>query len=71
MTFERYEELLLEQNHACQICKRVPERTLHVDHCHATQKVRGLLCGECNRGLGNFDDSEEFLLAAVAYLRAA
>lgn len=40
-----------------------------VDHCHSTSVVRGLLCSDCNIGLGKFRDSETILLNAVRYLR--
>ena len=41
---------------------------LVVDHCHSTGKVRELLCQNCNRGLGLFQDSPEFLKRAAAYI---
>ena len=41
----------------------------HVDHCHATGKIRGLLCKECNVGLGNFTDSVIKLKKAITYLK--
>lgn len=42
-----------------------------VDHCHSTNVVRGLLCSNCNIGLGKFRDSKKNLLSAVGYLRAS
>jgi hypothetical protein len=39
-----------------------------VDHCHSTLKIRGVLCGHCNTGLGAFKDNPGFLLLAVEYL---
>jgi len=41
----------------------------HLDHCHSTGKVRGMLCGNCNRGLGQFQDSEEIMTKAIDYLK--
>ena len=43
-------------------------RRLSVDHNHVTSKVRGLLCNNCNRGIGNFKDKKELLLKAISYL---
>ena len=52
ITVDRYEEMLTEQDGGCFLCgKTHPERRLHVDHCHDTGKVRGLLCSNCNSGL--------------------
>jgi hypothetical protein len=54
----------------CEICNQPPvTRALHADHCHLTGVFRGWLCGECNLGLGKFQDSSDLLIAAVRYLR--
>jgi len=72
ITPERYDEMLAAQDGVCAICRRPsPDgRRLHVDHCHSTKKNRGLLCHDCNRGLGIFKDSPALLLRAADYLGA-
>jgi hypothetical protein len=61
------DRLIAEQGGVCAICGRpAPE---HVDHDHATGVVRGVLCFNCNGGLGQFRDAPEFLAAAIEYLR--
>mgnify|MGYP001585018387 CR=1 FL=1 len=55
----------------CKICnvhQKELKHQLGVDHNHTTGKVRGLLCGSCNKGLGLFKDSIELLLKASYYL---
>ena len=72
ITREQYEDMYEQQEGCCAICSQHEStftRALAVDHCHQTGKVRGLLCVNCNVGLGNFKDSEEFLTAAIAYLK--
>lgn len=60
------------QGGLCKICGR-PDTTkrncLHIDHCHTTGAVRGLLCHHCNLMLGNARDSDEVLIKAALYLR--
>lgn len=70
MTIEEYEDLLERQNYVCAICKRPPSpnKKLAVDHRHRHDMIRGLLCGNCNRGLGMFKDDIAVLKNAVTYL---
>jgi Autographiviridae endonuclease VII len=68
LTFEDYDRMLSEQNNSCKICKESPKYTLRVDHSHKTSKVRGLLCNECNKGLGLFKDNPTLLRKAADYL---
>lgn len=67
ITEERYRELVAEQGGTCAICKE-PSGQLHIDHDHVTGRVRGLLCGTCNRGLGMFKDDADNLRSAITYL---
>ena len=71
ITLEAYKQLQEQQNAVCAICKQKCNtgRRLSVDHDHVTGIVRGLLCGNCNKGLGNFKDKSELLEAAINYLR--
>jgi hypothetical protein len=68
ITLADYNAMLAQQNRACAICPRQSSRTLAVDHCHVTGRVRRLLCNRCNVGLGNFDDDPVLVLSAAAYL---
>lgn len=66
-----FKALLEKQNGLCIICGISQEslgRSLSVDHCHLTGKIRGLLCGNCNSGLGQFKDKPDLLLKAHRYL---
>lgn len=69
LTREDYEHILVHQNGVCAICKEKPPKVFDIDHCHKTGRVRGLLCGNCNRILGFAKDDPERLLAAVRYLQ--
>lgn len=70
ITLAEYEALLVEQDGKCAICGQKDEYfNLAVDHCHGTNRVRGLLCVGCNRGIGIFRDSPDLLMKAVEYLK--
>lgn len=78
LTRERYIEMYELQKGCCMICgihkelytfkNRGRQSVLYVDHCHETGRVRGLLCLECNKGLGAFKDSLDLLQRAILYL---
>jgi hypothetical protein len=70
LSLQDYRAMRERQKNVCGICK-TPGKPLCVDHCHATGKVRGLLCRDCNLGLGNYKDNPVFTRAATAYLEAA
>jgi hypothetical protein len=76
ITSSDYQEMLEQQNGKCAICGTTDPGgrmglcgpVFHVDHCHSSGKIRGLLCHSCNVGLGNFRDSVTALANAIAYL---
>lgn len=64
--------ILASQGGCCAICSSGEpggRGDWHVDHCHASGRVRGLLCSTCNVGLGMFKDDEMLLINASRYLR--
>lgn len=72
LTLDQFDELLASQHGACAICLREQVgMRLHIDHDHSTGKIRGLLCSNCNTGLGMFGDSVDGLIAAIQYLEEA
>jgi hypothetical protein len=69
--------MIAEQDNKCKICGCEEKRRsasekiaprLCIDHCHKTGVIRGLLCHDCNTGLGKFKDNIELLFKAVNYL---
>lgn len=76
ITPEDRARMLEEAEHKCQICKDdiyLPDTSnknsnANIDHCHDTGRVRGVLCGPCNRALGLFKDNPAIIMAAHSYL---
>lgn len=69
MSLQEFDERLSSQDRKCAICSRQIEgRNVHRDHDHQTGEWRGLLCNNCNRGLGHFMDDPELLMSAAFYL---
>lgn len=66
LTVEQYDAMMASQNGACAICKSVVP--LVVDHSHTTNEVRGLLCNNCNGGIGLLRDDVTVLTSAITYL---
>lgn len=76
ITLKQYNDMLAKQNYGCAICGK-PEtavwrgRTLSlaVDHCHTTDKVRGLLCMKCNRAFGLLEENTTNMLNMIEYAK--
>jgi hypothetical protein len=66
LTVDEWHALIESQDGRCAICRDGQPK--HVDHDHQTGAVRGVLCGRCNMGLGQFGDDPRRLLAAAFYL---
>jgi hypothetical protein len=78
ITLAEYENLLAAQNGVCAICQQAETSTdrklnrprrLAVDHCHKTDKIRGLLCLACNTAIGKLKDDPQLIERAAAYVR--
>ncbi len=71
---DEYSEMLARQDGKCAVCGKKFDlehkyaRSIHIDHSHKTGKFRGLLCSDCNLGLGRFKDDPKLLATAIAYL---
>lgn len=68
-----YQSLYDSQNGLCAICRKVPtgngnHSVLHIDHCHTTGKVRGLLCFDCNTGIGHLQYNLRIIDSSIKYL---
>lgn len=71
LSIEEYDNKAKLQNNVCAICLKVCKsgKRLAVDHDHKTGNIRDLLCGNCNGGLGKFQDNPQLLEKAAEYLK--
>jgi len=72
ISLEDYQEMKKAQNNCCATCDRNEselKRSLMVDHCHTSGKIRGLLCDECNLSLGKIKDNIQTLEKMILYLK--
>lgn len=72
LTEQQYNELFEKQDYRCAVCRislgGIPQRQIQVDHEHLSERVRGILCHNCNVGLGHFKDNPQLLRLAALYL---
>jgi len=74
LTLSEYDDLLENQGFRCKICDKAifdvvgEKATAYVDHCHHLGSVRGILCNNCNTGLGHFRDDPKLLQKAIEYV---
>jgi hypothetical protein len=68
---ESFHTMMQNQDSKCAICKKILVLGIgtHIDHCHLSGKIRGLLCNTCNTGIGLFKESLESLESAIQYLK--
>lgn len=73
ITLEQYNKMLKSQQYRCAICGNTGNgKALHLDHNHITGQVRGLICYNCNTGLGQFktdEHNDKLLMLATQYIR--
>ena len=73
ISLDEYKEMFIKQDGKCAICSTIvpghKKINFAVDHCHKTNKVRGLLCFRCNLGIGYFKDDVYLLNNCIEYLK--
>ena len=70
LTEDGYNEMIISQNNSCLICKSsFEDKKINIDHCHQTNKVRGLLCSQCNMAIGLLKDCSKIVYAMYKYLK--
>ncbi len=71
ITLEQFNQMRIKQDYLCAICGKhetESNKGLHTDHCHKTNKVRGLLCNSCNLAIGQLKHNITILKKAIEYL---
>lgn len=69
LTVEEYRTMIEDCNNSCEVCnKAFGDKNPHIDHCHDSGAVRGLLCSNCNTGIGMLGDNQDSILKAYNYL---
>jgi len=76
ITLDQYNQMVIDQDDKCLIClcnfsTTDKSRKANIDHCHKTNKVRGILCHKCNTGIGLLNDNPDILKKAVIYLESS
>tara|TARA_R110000744_G_scaffold296425_2_gene406296 strand:+ start:125 stop:673 length:549 start_codon:yes stop_codon:yes gene_type:complete len=73
LTTDEYNYMLTEQNNCCMICNKSLDlgKHTHIDHCHTTLKVRGILCSSCNTGLGLLKEDVNIMQEMINYVNRA
>jgi hypothetical protein len=69
---EAFDAILQTQKFVCASCKTdlrvIQSKNVHVDHCHATKRIRGILCHSCNTSLGLMKEDSNLLLGLISYI---
>jgi hypothetical protein len=70
ITLNEFNDMIINQNGKCKICQSYffSTKNTHLDHCHSTGVIRGVLCTTCNTGLGMFKDDIGLLSKAILYI---
>lgn len=67
---EQYSQILLSQDNKCKICfSEYNKKSFHIDHCHSSGIVRGILCSKCNQAIGLFKENTDVMLRAIEYIK--
>lgn len=71
LTPTQYEAMVLDQGGKCRLCPEIdrPDKRLVVDHCHISNRIRGLLCAKCNLALGLLNDDIKVIQSLIDYIK--